>query len=95
MVPLDKHGREGQQCEKARRNAQGCEGEEIVEICVGEVRDQATKNNDNHSEQARHSLRQKTVERHMGERQEEPTIPNATKRKSLNALLNSTIFETN
>jgi hypothetical protein len=57
---LDEHGRECQQGEKARRNAQNYRVEENPCECVSEVRDQSTENNDDEGEKARRSYRKRS-----------------------------------
>ena len=56
---IDEHGRERQQSEKARCNAQSCIIEKPIQECISEMRDQSTENNDDKSEEARHSYRKK------------------------------------
>ena len=62
---LDEHGRERQQSQKARYNAQNCEIENDIEDIITEIRDQSTKNNDDECEQARRCYR-KRVSSHKG-----------------------------
>jgi hypothetical protein len=91
---LNEHGRECQQSEKARRNAQNYRVEENPCECVCEVRDQSTENNDDEGEQARRSYRETShTSLFKKTKQKNKDVPNTTIRRSLKAVLNSTIFK--
>lgn len=49
----NEHGRERQQSEKTRCNAQSCKIEKTTQKTITEIRDQSREDNDDESEQAR------------------------------------------